>query len=223
MDALRSLTVLLLTTVLGVVTSRGDEWTSADGVIEVTAPDAARFDRMDDPPEPFLALWISKDETLRLGVMKIAISAQTKLVRSSTEKGLAQEVRGTIAASSTMVRNGHEVWLMTAQGSNQGVNLQITQALANVNGSVYKVMAATVGDGPADDVAIDAFVNSIKIKPAASNPYSDSVAEGDGEPGDGIDLHNLSKTIGGAGALLLIILVVWMVVRQGKAKRDSST
>lgn len=218
MDIPRSSVIITFATAFSVTAALGDEWTSPDGVIVVTAPDAADFQRVDDPPEPFIALWLSKDETLRLGVMKIAIPSSVKLIRSSTEEGLAEEVGGTVTASSSAVKNGHEIWTMTAKGSAQGINLQITQALAHYNGSLYKVMAAAVGDGPTDDTTINAFVNSIEITPPNLNGGSAPVANNDQRFNDGIDLHNLSKKIGGVGALLLIGLIVWLVARRGKPK-----
>ncbi len=165
-----------------------------------------------------MVLWVSNDGMLRLGVIKIAIPSHIKLVRSSAEEGFAEEIGGTITASSSVVKNGHEIWLMTAKGSAHGVNIQITQAMVQYNANVYKVMAANVGDAPIDETTINTFVNSIDIK--AVNPNSDTGRAGsDGRRQNGhIDLHNLSKTIGGVGALLLMGIIVCLLVRRGKNK-----
>ena len=218
MDILRSSVIASLAAAFSVAGTLGDEWTSPDGVIVVTAPDAVDFQQVDDPPEPFIALWVSNDETLRLGVTKTAIPPHIKLVRSSTEEGLAEEIGGTIAASSSVAKNGHEIWTMTAKGSTQGINIQITQAIAQYQGNVYKVLAANVGDAPIDETAINTFVKSIDIK--ATNPNGDTARVGsdDQRSNDHIDLHNLSKRIGAAGALLLIGIIVWLFMSRGKNK-----
>src|SRR5436189_6052688 len=86
------LTAALCITAAIVAPARGEEWTAPDGAISVAAPDAARFVRLDEPPAPFLALWVSQDETLRLGVMKMGTPPLGKLNRAAAEAGLAEEV-----------------------------------------------------------------------------------------------------------------------------------
>ena len=215
MNISRGLTALLLILAAGAGKASGADWASPDGAIVVATPDPAKFRFVDNPPEPFLALWISNDETLRLGVMKATMPANVKtLIRSSGEQGLAEEIHGTITGSSTMVKNGHEIWLMAAKGSIQGINAQVSQALVQCNGSVYKVMAATIGNGPSDDPTINAFVNSIQVKLPNSNPPAAQPVNSEPNPGGGTDPHNLSKRFGGIGALVLIGLLVWRVVRK---------
>lgn len=216
LGVLRIPVMFLFVAAFNITAAFGDERTSPDGVIVVTAPDSAHFEHINDPPAPFIALWLSKDETLRLGVTKMAIPSNVRLIRSSTEDGFAEEIDGTVTASSSVVKNGHEIWIMTARGSAQGTPLQSTQAIAQFNGSLYKVMAAAVGDGPTDATTIDAFVNSIRIIPPPMTSGSAPMPRSDQGFGDGIDLHNLSKRIGGASALLLIVLVIWLVMRRGK-------
>src|SRR5688500_6854358 len=183
---LRSL-IAIFVTLLAVDFGLAEEWASPDGVIVVKAPDPMNFDPMDDPPAPFMALWLSKDETVRLGVMKMAIPPNVKLIRSSAEEGLTEEVGGRITASSSVVKNGHEIWILAAEGTAQGMNLRITQALVQYGPSAYKVMAVVVGMGSADNASIDDFVNSIQITAPTTNDR--------GQDG-GIDLHNFSKKIG---------------------------
>src|SRR5688500_12008969 len=109
--------VMLLLTALCSEAAWGAEWTSPAGVLAVTAPDSQRFDRVEQPPEPFLVLWVSKDESIRLGVIRMPIPAQASLTRQGVEEGFAEEIRGTIAASSMAMQNGHEILIMSAKGA----------------------------------------------------------------------------------------------------------
>lgn len=209
--------IALLVVALGVPPADGAEWTSPDGRVTVTEPDPAEFRQVDDPPPPFLVLWISSDEMLRLGVMKAANPSPGKLVRKATEEGLAREVGGTITASSTAVNSGQELWLMTAEGSFQGMGIRLTQAIVPDEEEVYKVMSAKVGDDLGDDEATAAFMDSIQLAPSQPNPPRNAPHDAGQQESDRWDSHNLSEAIGGGAALLLIVAVLWLVVRRGKS------
>ncbi len=218
MDIVRSSVIASFVVTSNIAGALADEWTSPDGVIAVSAPDAVDFQQVVDPPEPFMAFWMSNDETLRLGVMKSTVPSHIKIVRSSVEEGFAETVAGSITASSAVVKNGHEIWIMTVKGSIQGTNIQSTQAIAQYNGNVYKVMAIKIGDASLDQATINTFVNSIDIKTKNSTPDTAPVGSGKQRPNDHIDLHNLSKRIGGAGGLLLFGVIIWLLMRRGKNK-----
>ena len=83
-----SLFVLLLPTV-----ANAETWTSPDGFLSVTPPDATQFQTMPTPPPPFVGLWLSNDESIKFGVMKTEIPPSIKLIQSSAEEGLAEELR----------------------------------------------------------------------------------------------------------------------------------
>ncbi len=192
----------------------GADWVSPDGAIAVAAPDPAKFKLIDNPPDPFLVLWVSKDQSLRLGVMKGTIPANIKLDRSSVEQGMAKEVNGRITSSSIKVKDGYEIWHMAARGSIQGKNGHFAQAVVQCGAGAYKVMAITVGNGPTDDATINAFLNSIQIKLPNSNPPTAQPANSELSHEGGVDLHNLSKRLGGLGLLVLIVLFVWIAIRR---------
>ena len=117
-------------------------WTSPDGFLSITPPDTTTFQAMPTPPPPFVGLWVSNDESMRnFGVMKMQISPTIKLIQSSVEQGLAEEIGGTVTRLPTRELSGHELWNMTAKGPSGA----ITQALIRRDGELYKVMAATVG------------------------------------------------------------------------------
>lgn len=185
-------------------------WTSPDGFLTVTPPDDKKFRALPMPPPPLIGLWISEDESMRFGVVKMQIPPDVKLIQSSVEEGLAEEIGGEIERLPTVIVSGHEVWKMTATAE----SAEITQATVRHKDAFYKVMAATVGSEP-DSAAVTRFVDSLSIR----QPSQDGTSEANqskAEPGPDaarIDLHNVSKAIGGAGALLGIAVAIYLVAR----------
>lgn len=191
-------------------------WTSPDGFLTVTAPDAETFTAVPSPPDPFIALWVSRDESMRFGVARMQIPPEIQLIQSSAEEGFANEIGGKVRRLPAEPVSGHEVWKMKATAQ----SVEATQAMVRHGGTLYKVMAATVGREP-DEVAIDDFVNSLSIAQPMQESRSSSV-EPEEDPqrklGGGSDMHNLSMTLGGAGALLGIACVAYLLIH-GRAAR----
>ncbi len=200
------------------VLANGQTWTSPDGFLSVTPPDATLFQVMPAPPPPFVGLWVSNDETMKFGVIQTDFPLGKKLIQSSVEEGLAEELGGDVTRLPTKQVSGHEVWNMTAKGPVG----ELTQAIVRHEGVVYKLMALTLGNKP-DATAINRFIDSLTISvplpsmTQASNPPDTQPVQA---PGGGDDLHRLSKAIGGAGALLGIGALVYLILR-GKTKRKS--
>ncbi len=193
-------------------------WTTPDGFLSVTPPNSETFIAAPSPPEPFVGLWVSGDESTRLGVMKTQIPTNIKLNQSSVEEGLAEEIGGEVTRLPTKQIAGHEVLHMKAKGP----SAEITQAIVYHDGMLYKLMAATVGQDP-DEQTIDQFIGSLSISQPARTVASNTARNPD-EPNKsldgGIDSHNLSKSIGGSAALLGIGLLIYFVTR-GKNKSQS--
>ena len=241
---LRALTVSVLALSLPTLVT-AQTWTSPDGFLSVTPPDASAFQAIPTPPPPFLGLWVSNDQSMRFGVMKTQVPSTVKLIQSSAEQGLAEEIGGTVTRLPTREVAGYEVWNMKAEGP----SVAITQAMVRRDGAIYKVLAAT-GEGTADNESVSRFINSLSIveQTNAQSPHQ-SVAERSerirrdrdaqraeraerveriqqaqrAQQGqstrqfdEGVDLHKLSKTIGGTGALIAIGLVVYSVMRSKK-------
>jgi len=153
---------------------------------------------------------------MRFGVLKTQIPPDIKLIHSSVEEGLAEEIGGEVTRLPTKRVSGHEVWNMTAKSE----SAEITQSMVRHDGALYKLMAATLGGNP-DTVAVNRFMDSLSIvQPAATNaepsrqPHRHPVQDLGGRG----DLQNLSKTIGGVGALLGIGLLAYFLTR-GKKNR----
>lgn len=207
---------ILLTSVLVLAVPalvNAQTWTSPDGFLSITPPDANTFQAMPTPPPPFVGLWISDDESMKFGVIKTQIPPTIKLIQSSVERGLAEEIDGKVSRLPTRVVSGHEVWTMTAKAP----SMEITQAMVRHDGELYKVMAAIVGS-TADNESVNRFIGSLSIAEQSNAQTSkQSAAQPVQDLGGGVDLHNLSKTIGGAGALLGIGLLVYFVIRGKKS------
>lgn len=225
MKACLALAVVAIFTFSGL--AHAQTWTTSDGFLSVTEPNSETFVAVPDPPEPFIALWISRDESTRLCVTKTEIPANIELVQSSVEEGLAEEIGGEATRLPTRQVAGYEVWNMKVKGN----GAEITQAVLRHDGTVYKIMAASVGPNP-DEPTIEQFIDSLVINDAAKTPEP-MAATTPGAPnplttentpkknlGSGIDLHNLSKKIGGFAVLLVIGLLIYLVTR-GKNKPAS--
>jgi len=145
--------------------------------------------------------------------MKMKIPPDIKLIQSSVEEGLAEEIGGQVTRLPTTRLTGHEVWNMTAKGPSAA----ITQAIIRYDGTLYKLMAVTVGGNP-DAESISRFIDSLSIVQPATQSRSKPVQ--DQSTGGGVDLHNLSKTIGGVSALLAIGLFVYFIMLGKKTRRS---
>ena len=193
-------------------------WTSPDGFLSITPPDATVFQPFPSPPSPFVGLWVSNDETMKFGVMKTEIPPNIKLIQSSAEEGLAKEINAEVRRLPTKQVSGHEIWNMTAKGA----SVEITQAMIRHDGALYKLMAVTMGDKP-DAVAVNRFIDSLSIAQQTPTTAESSAQSGE-QPvqdlGGGVETHNLSKSIGGIGALLGIGLLVYFLTR-GKKNRHA--
>lgn len=190
-------------------------WTTPDGFLSVTPPDPETFVAIPSPPEPFLGLWISKDETTKLGVMKTQIPTNIKLNQSLVEEGLAEEIDGEATRLPTKMVAGYEVWQMKANAK----SAELIQAIVRHDGTIYKIMAATVGANP-DKQTIDQFIGSLEFsRPARMTTpgISTSPGKSNTDVDGGLDPNELSKSIGGFAALLGIGLLIYFVTR-GKNK-----
>lgn len=200
------------------VFANGQTWTSPDGFLSVTPPDETMFQAMPEPPPPFVGLWVSNDETMKFGVIQTDFPLGKELIQSSVEEGLAEEIGGEVTRLPTKQVSGHEVWNMTAKGP----TAEITQAIVRDEGVVYKLMALTLGNKP-DATPVNRLIDSLTIsKPPPPSAQSSNLSDTQPvqDPGGGAELHRLSKAIGGAGALLGIGALVYLILR-GKTRRKS--
>ncbi len=183
-------------------------WTSPDGFLSITPPDVNHFELIPTPPYPFIAIWISNDETTRLGVMKVQIPPDLKLLQSSAEEGLGEEIGGKVTRLPTKILSGHEVWSMTARGE----STEFSQAMIRHHDALYKLIAVTTGDHP-DSATVNHFFDSLTILQPPTKTEESPDAQSAPDSGNGLDLHTLSKKVGGFGGLLGIGLLVYFLLR----------
>ena len=93
---------------------------------------------------PVLVMWISKDETVRLGVAQAANPRRHKLIQKSMEKGLCEEINGTITDSRADNLRGYTVFRMSARGNILGKDAFLAQSIVAVDDKIYKIMAVTL-------------------------------------------------------------------------------
>src|SRR5262245_8075048 len=157
--------------------ARAEEWKTPDGVIAVTVPDPTRFVQADHGPD-VLVVWQSRDESLRMLVGEMPAPPNAGLKQSGLEQGLMKEVNrrlrnGKLVSSSVEVRDGHEVFTMTAQGEGNGTTVYFTQVIVARGGKAYKVAVAGFGKDTRTDPDATRFSSSFKILspgPPANTP-----------------------------------------------------
>jgi hypothetical protein len=195
----------------------GQTWTSPDGFISLTRPDATQFQELPDPPPPFLGLWVSNDESMKLGIVKLNVPTNLKLIQSSVEDGLAEEIGGKASRLGTKIVSGHEVWCMAARGPSG----EIIQAVLRHDDALYKLIAITVGD-KGDDASVNRFIDSLSITQPTTPSPNQSVSHLGGGADSNMLLHELSKKIGGLSCLLAIGLLFYFFLRGKKTPPSSS-
>lgn len=195
---------------------RGEEWTSSDGVVKVTVPDSG-FVRVENPPPSFLVLWISADETIRLGVAQMPYPAGQRLNRANFEQGIAG-AGAEITASSSSRQNGHEVWVVSTTSSTGGVKNNGTQSIIRVDGSIYQIVAITAADANIDQAIVQQYLQSLQV----SGPVH-AGGVGGTTSGRGISLKKLTsdeaieKLFGVLGSItgliVMVLLGLWALSR----------
>jgi len=193
-------------------------WTSPDGSLSVTEPDPTKFSEVEAPPSPLIASWVSQDAATQLSVMQLKVPPQVQLVQSSVEEGMAEEIGSPVKRLPTVRVSGREVWKMVAAVP----PVEVTQAVVRDGDTLFKVMAATT-EVDRDSASISAFIDSIALSPKKSprkEVLNATVTLPEGEAPAGIDSHNLSKMLGGAGVLFLIVALAYKTLqRKNKSGR----
>lgn len=187
-----------------------ETWTSPDGLVTVTALDAAQFVTISELPPGFVALWISHDESMKFAILRIELPPHTpRLIQSSVEEGLAEEAGGQVVRLPARTVSGHEVWNMKATGPTG----EITQAFARHGDVIYKLMAVTPSGGATP--AVQQFMDSLAFtEPDVLVPNPSPRQDRPPDP-----VNDLSRKIGGFGGMLAIALILYFVLK-GKKKTD---
>ncbi|QDU58605.1 hypothetical protein [Aeoliella mucimassa] len=179
------------------------EWKSADSKLSVEIPDESKFVIGEADP-PIAAIWISNDETIKLSVVEVPMPPGVKLIQSSAEEGLAEEMGGEIIESSSRQLNGHDVYFMTCHGTIQDTELYFSQSIAAIEGKVYKLMAIGMGRDIRGDADVHRFFDSLQIHVAhRPSPARSRTAERE-EEDDQTSVDNWSGKIGAISLLFLL-------------------
>jgi hypothetical protein len=219
------LKTLIFFVFLGATNVFAGVWKTADGNISVVTPDASRFVQVDSTP-PLSVIWVSKDETIKLGVAEIPFRRGMDLVRSAVERGFAKETGGKIVASSAKQQAGHDVYVMTVHWKMHGNDFFTTQVVVAVGDKVYKVMATGIGKDTRVDPDAAAFVASLEIltpKQVVNSDPPEPERSSQPELNDSREslVDRLSQRIGGVSALVLIASVIVIVLLRLAKRRKS--
>ncbi len=188
-----------------------ETWTSADGVLSVESPDAARFHVLATPPAPFLIIWESDDEETMLGIAQADLPGGMSLIQDAMEEGYSKEVGAPVRRLPSKQLSGHEVWTMAANAPIGNV----TQSIVRHDAVVYKLMVVTQPDSP-DFGTINRFLDSLTITPppGEADPATSN-------PGGGADIYKLAGQVGAVGVVLGMGLVIYRVFIRKKSAPPS--
>ena len=179
-----------------------DTWISPDLRANVEVPDPSAFRKVEPAPKPFVALWINQDESVKLGVIEMPIPPGVSVRDAELVKGFGEEL-GVQAQELPMVTvRGVVIYRMAAQTATH----ELLQSVHASKDKLYKVL--TVTQNGADKAAAQKFIDSFVINP----PTRPDVM-----PPKSIDTQQLSKTLGGAGLILLIVVFAFRATRRKKA------
>jgi hypothetical protein len=186
----------------------------------VTVPDASRFVQLETTP-PLAVVWVSQDETIKLGVSIIQLPRRMELIQASVEEGMAEEMHGRIVESSKSQLDGHQVFTMTATGDVAGSSVHITQSVVAIGDKVYKAMAIGIGKDTRTLSDARDFIGSFKILASAEKtpPTAKKVRQAENE--SMVDL--LSEKIGGISLLLLLscaVVALWSRFSKKRATKQ---
>lgn len=216
--AVATILLVLFTTVC-----HADEWRSVDGQISLAQPSPERFQAGELTP-PMSVVWVSADESLKLGVVEMEHDQRLTINRQAMETAFANEIGGAITESSTDELAGFQTYTMTAVGSVSDVEIHAKQKVVAIASKVYKVMAIGVGTNVEDVEDVDTLFASLKINAVpnsalsrATNPISKSNA------GDLLDdtnkVDSISGKVGAAGVLLLAGLGIAHLLRASNRRK----
>ena len=200
---MRMLAIAILVQASGLVSIvTAENWTTPDGFLTVTKPSESEFEELASPPTPIVGYWSSKDGRLSLAVVIVDIPAQVVLNQASAEEGMAEEIGEPVTRLPTRKIGGFEVWTMTAKNS----EAEITQAMLRNEGKLYKLMAIKHVNEPNPE-EVNAFLGSVQL--VESRPSLTTNEEREVLPESRLDLHNLSKRMGGIVLLALVALLAY--------------
>lgn len=179
-----------------------DRWTSDDGIVAITLPDSIEWIPIENPPPPLLMAWENEAGGARLAVVRSAFPAHIQAMPQALQEGFLEEIGGKITKFEKREVNGHVVHVMTAETTQDGHPMLVTQAVVQHGDHAYKAMALAANDDASLVKAAEEFVASLEVlaTPVAP-PADDSQDEGD-------RFHRLSKRLGGWGVIALVVLLL---------------
>lgn len=212
-----------------------EKWTSADGYLSVEIPDGTEFRQVENPPQPFIVLWVNQTESCKLGVMSIAYANGTPLSQNSVESGLAEEIGGVVERLPTKKFGHKSLWAMVAKKDD---GLSLYQTVTVVPGKIYKSMGLAT-DSKMADVAFQ-FIDTTavndpvkekidalreQVRQAGKSAANASAASRNLDGVKVIDSNQqtlttqfLSKAIGGISTVVAIISAILWFTRRNKKR-----
>lgn len=231
---LQSISVLFIVLGMNTTIAAVEKWTSADGFFSVEVPDATEFHQVENPPEPFVVLWINNTESCKLGVLSIAHPSGKPLSQASVESGLAEEIGAPVERLPTKKFGNKSLWTMVAKKDD---NVSLYQSLTIVPGKIYKSMGlatdakmaetafkfvdTTTVDDPIKK-KVDALREQVLQKRNSSadrptNPPSQKAKVTDSNAQTS-PIQLLSKAMGGIGVLVAMIAAILWIKRRNRKK-----
>lgn len=198
----------------GALPLEAQEWMSPDREITVTVPTGYMEGVVPNQQEGVKStVWLSSDETIRLGVINMANPNQTPLSKKGLELGIAQEMNGKIVDSNIEEINGFDVYRITAEGRMGETPVFYEAAVVGIGKKVCQVLVFADGKEKFESVEVRGFINSMKINVKKSD-FEDDQTSGEKR------LEELAGKIGAYSLFILIVLIV-LIIAIKKSKKDA--
>jgi hypothetical protein len=138
-----------------------EEWKSEDGKIAVTVPDAPAFEKT--PAKlGVLAMWVSQDKRITLGVVQTAWQAGLPLEPKSIGQGMAQGFHGELLSTEMTKQGEHPMQIATCRSRTLNGELFATQEVVTFGDRAYKIIATSVGVDTRTQPECQKFLASLK-------------------------------------------------------------
>ena len=232
---------LLFTTICAlylsqVNSSMAGECQGSDVRVSFITPNPGRFDTS-KPTAPVLAKWEAKDGRVTFQIKQRAIQPNSKPSQSVLETEFLAEINsllknGKLVASTMQMRDGCNVFTMTAQAENGATAIYFTQKVLATDEKKCLLIAVAVGIGTDTRLDADAAEFIYSLKPVASTPAqpAQTVAStrsertGSGSSAQQSQDSNSQQNTGGAGIYLgmrILIGVIALLLGGSKSCRDT--
>jgi hypothetical protein len=140
----------------------GATWTSPDGAISMTLPNVPDLVEVKAAP-PVLAIWTTKDQSVRFIVAETPIPHGVALVQKTIENAFLQEIHGTLVSSTTFEVSGWPAFGMSARGRVGPRDATAVQSVIAAGDHAYTIAVLGIGQDIINSHEANEFVRRVRV------------------------------------------------------------